>query len=485
MSITSTLSSALSGLTAASRAAELISSNVANAMTEGYARRELGLSARRVGDSGQGVAVTGVQRNVDRVLLSDRRIASAGAAGIDLQSGFLARMETLLGNSDQAGSFLSRIAALDTALIEAAAHPESTARLTAVAEAARSLVRGFNDAGRAIQTERARADSAIAAEVTRLNSALAGVAELNRDIRSQHGTGRDVSALMDQRQRLIDDIATIVPLREVQRDHGEVALFTTGGSILLEGRPVTFGFTSVSTVTADMTLASGALSGLTVNGQAVNAGNGVGGMGGGTLAAQFAIRDGLAPQTQSRLDSLARDLIDRFADPALDPTLAPGDPGLFTDLGAAFDPLNEAGLSQRLHLNALADPQQGGALWRLRDGLGAAAPGPPGNGLLLAALQGRLGETRIPGSVAITDAPRSLSALAGDMTSLATLSRVAAETEGAFSQAKFGALREMEMQQGIDTDQELQSLLLVEQAYAANARIIQSVDEMIQTLLGL
>ena len=36
MSISGTLANALSGLTAASRAAQLVSSNVSNAMTEGY-----------------------------------------------------------------------------------------------------------------------------------------------------------------------------------------------------------------------------------------------------------------------------------------------------------------------------------------------------------------------------------------------------------------------------------------------------------------
>ena len=62
MSLTGSLNSALSGLNAAARAAELISSNVANAMTEGYARRELQTSARVVGQSGQGVKVDGVLR---------------------------------------------------------------------------------------------------------------------------------------------------------------------------------------------------------------------------------------------------------------------------------------------------------------------------------------------------------------------------------------------------------------------------------------
>ncbi len=75
------------------------------------------------------------------------------------------------------------------------------------------------------------------------------------------------------------------------------------------------------------------------------------------------------------LDGMARDLYERFADPALDPTIAAGDPGLFTDRGAAFDPADEVGLAGRIAVNAAVDPAQGGQSWRLRDGIYAAAPG--------------------------------------------------------------------------------------------------------------
>ena len=103
MTISATLSSALSGLQAASRAAELISSNVANAMTEGYARRELELAARRVGDSGQGVSITGVNRLTDPALTSDRRMAESDLAGGSEIADFLSGLLDAIGNAEDAG----------------------------------------------------------------------------------------------------------------------------------------------------------------------------------------------------------------------------------------------------------------------------------------------------------------------------------------------------------------------------------------------
>ena len=59
----------------------------------------------------------------------------------------------------------------------------------------------------------------------------------------------------------------------------------------------------VGVITADMTLVSGALLGLTINGLQVAAGDG-GVLGGGTLGAQFAIRDDLAPQVQTQIEQV-------------------------------------------------------------------------------------------------------------------------------------------------------------------------------------
>jgi flagellar hook-associated protein 1 FlgK len=47
------------------------------------------------------------------------------------------------------------------------------------------------------------------------------------------------------------------------------------------------------------------------------------------------------------------------------------------------------------------------------------------------------------------------------------------------------ALTEMEMAEGVDKDQEMQTLLQIEQAYSANVRVIQVVNDMMQTLLEI
>ena len=485
MSINGTLSSALSGLTTAARAAEVVSSNIANAMTEGYGRRELQTVSRAVGTAGHGVRVTGVLRHSDPILLGDRRMAEAGSGARNSAASFLKRLEGVLGTPDSATSLGGRIAAFDAALIEASSRPESEARLSRVAETAKALAAHLATASNDIQTARAQADTRINTEVAQLNTALARIADLNGQIRSNFGIGRDASALVDQRQQLIDGISGIIPLREVPRGTGQIALFTTGGAVLLDGAAAEIGFSPVGVIIPGMTQASGALSGLTINGRPVSTAAEGSLIAGGSMAANFAVRDDLAPQAQSRLDAVARDLIDRFAAPGVDATRAPGAAGLFTDAGTAFLPVNETGLAQRLQLNTAVDPGRGGALWRLRDGLGATVPGPAGDARLLKDLQTALAAPRNPASGGFMAGARSHATLAADMLSGVSQSRLTAEGEASFANARLDTLRQMELEGGVDTDSEMQSLMLIEQAYAANARVMTAVDDMIQTLLGI
>jgi flagellar hook-associated protein 1 FlgK len=234
-----------------------------------------------------------------------------------------------------------------------------------------------------------------------------------------------------------------------------------------------------------MSLSSGDLSGLTVNGQPLTTSPAGGRLGEGRLSALFDLRDRAAPEAQANLDAIARDLIERVTDPATDPTLAAGAPGLFTDRGAAFDPLDEVGLAGRIQLNTLVQPEAGGALWRLRDGLGAAAAGPGGFAERLTALAASLASARPQSSGGLSPGARTLSGLVSDIASAQSVQRLGAEASTAFATSRSETLRSALLEGGVDTDQEMQNLLLIEQAYAANARVIQSVDDMINILLGL
>lgn len=485
MSISLTLGNAMTGLSAASRSAQVVSNNVANATTEGYARREIELSARLAGGVGSGVQVDGVIRVVDENLLREQRLASASLANATEASHFFGQALDALGEPQDPSSLTATVAELERALLAATSRPESESRLYDVLNSAKSLASKLNDASERLQVLRQDSDRTISQEISRLNASLEQVADLNAQILRARGSDQDYPSLLDSRQKIIGEISNLVPIRVLARDNDTVALYTLNGALLVDTAPAQFAFEQTALITPDMTITSGALSGVTLNGRAIDIAGDNSPIAGGRLSGLFSVRDELAPELQDNLDAMARDLVSRFEDPTLDATLAPGDAGLFTDGGAALDPLDVLGLAGRLSVNAAIDPDRGGAIWRLRDGLGATTPGPVGDPALLNALGDRLGELRVPVGGSISPTDRSVATLASDVLSLTGQSLQEANARTAFEQARFSGLDEALMAEGVDTDQELQKLLLIEQSFAANARVIQTADELIQILIGL
>ena len=483
MSLSGALNNAFSGLSANARAASLVSTNISNATTKGYGRRTLDLSSLAIGFTG-GVNQNGVVRVSDPILISDRRLADAqlGYAG-DMQA-FTARLEDLMGDPSDPGSLTGRAMAFESALITAASNPASTQRLETVATSAQALAREFNALSDQVQDSRQRADTAIGVQVDLLNTNLERIDQLNDDIGLAIARRGDTSSLLDERQRLIDGISNIVPLRVVPRDRGAVSIFTTGGGVLLDGgSKAILEFTTTPVIAAGDTVAAGHLSGLTLNGNPVNTGSG-GFIAGGSLAAQFAIRDEVAVERQAQLDGMARDLAERLGPGGPDTTVVAGDPGLFTDAGLAFDPVNEVGFSGRFQLSTLVEPNSGGS-WRLRDGLGAATAGEVGDARLLQAISGALTAPVAPGSGALSPAARGFVDHTSEFVSDVAGARVLADAETSFASAQHTALKELELSKGVDTDQELQLLMQIEQQYAANAQVLSVVDDLMQRLLNI
>ena len=164
MSISSAISNAVSGLTAASRGTEIVSTNVANSRTEGYARRELNLSAR-VYERGGGVSIDGVSRMVNASLLADNRLARAQLGSADTIADFHAALEGVIGTATEAGALGSLLTAFDAAVVSAAARPDSDVRLSAVMTSAQTLAKKINGIANTIQSARTSAEQTIANDV--------------------------------------------------------------------------------------------------------------------------------------------------------------------------------------------------------------------------------------------------------------------------------------------------------------------------------
>ncbi len=475
MSLSAAMNSALSGLGAASRSAQVVSSNISNALTPGYAVRETNLATQVTG----GVRVEGVGRAVDPALLAESRLVGAEAAEAGTRRQALDRLSKLMGDIGSSASLSGRMGQLDAQLIEAAGDPASVTRLTSVATTAGEIATFLNRASDGVQQIRREADRDIATQVEALNQGLQRIDKLNRDILKTSARGEDTNGLKDMRQREIDVIASIVPLREIARPNGGVGLMTPNGQMLLNEQPAVIGFMP----SAAMPLGAAAASTLTVDGRVVDMSRPDGPMSGGTLSGAFSVRDDLAPGLQAKLDGFTRDLIERFDDvPGLS---VPGQPGLFTDDGAAFAAGNEAGISARISLNTLVDPHGAGEVWRLRDGLGVAGAGAQGDATILQSMRSALDLTAPAGSAALGNSALTLGGQADSVMSFVGGQLFRAEQSETFATSRSAELTQKTLANGVDTDAELQNMLMIERMYGANTKIIQAADAMLQRLLEI
>jgi len=457
MSLFGSLSVARAGMSATGARAQTASSNIANVSTPGYVRRETVLSQ----SGATGVTVTEVSRSQDRILVQSRRDAQSQSARSEVINSVLSRALSAFGEPGSEGGVFGAFTQLESDLQALRSTPESDAAQLITVDSLKDLTRALTDASQDLQLERTNADARLATDISQANDLASDIFELNSDIRTADANARDTTALLDQRDQLLDQLAEKLPFDVIYENTGAVQVRTGSGLILVGATVNQIEFTPANKVgpldtTTDL---GGRLSIPTIDGQPIAPGSGAHAVTEGRIAAYLELRDTTLPKQSEALDAYALELASAFD------TL--GEP-LLLDNGAPVDPLNVLGLSQRLTVNPLVDPSRGGVPSRLRDGLAAAIPGAPGNDTLLTQLADTLAPFSDKLSIVISDV--STTSLRAERIHSGNLAREITLSE---AEAELSA---------VDLDYELQSLLAIEQAYNANARVIQTISDMLDTL---
>jgi hypothetical protein len=155
-------------------------------------------------------------------------------------------------------------------------------------------------------------------------------------------------------------------------------------------------------------------------------------------------------------------------------------------------PNGTADFAKALRLNPAVDPQAGGdasRLWR-RDQAGYT----PADGMILRRTSGQTFpsalmtamRSAVPSSVAGLSGSFGATDLAMGLMGLRETDASTKEADASFQRAATLAVREQEQAgSAVDTDAELQDLLRIEQAYAANARVLEIANSLVDTLLEI
>jgi flagellar hook-associated protein 1 FlgK len=471
MSITGAFLTSQMGLATTGTRAELTSSNIANADRPGYVRREAVLIS---GVGSSGVRVAAIARDVDSALQSREWTETAVARYHQTTADGLAFYTSRLGAPGDPGTLPMRIADLQTSFDLLSVEPGNTAAQAGVLRSAEALAQGLNDAAGALGDSTARAYDAVEAHVADANRLMERIASLNEQLRyAGGGQTAQHAELLDQRDAAIAELAGLVDLRQIPRSDGTVDIMTDSGTALVEGQktvPLTYDRATKTLEAGGVDLTPG--------------GSGARGLAGGALAAEIELAHDILPEMGRQLDELAGALVQTFE--AADATLAPGDPGLFTDAGSAYDPLNQEGLAARIAVNSAVDPDANGALYRIRDGVNAAAPGATSDATQVLAFIDGLSAPRSFAPERGLGETATLTSYASGLVSAQNNLVVEARQAGDASNLALNAVRaERSAREGVNVDHEIQDLLQIEQAYAANSQVISALTRMLDDLMQM
>ena len=438
MSLIGTLGVATTGLDSIAKQLAVVSQNVANAGTAGYTRETVAVQ-----DAGQSGVILGVRtgpaaRSLDLALQDRLRDVSAGVAGGKARADALAGLDAASGTPGAGFDLPSLLGTLRTGLSTLASDPANGTQQRAVLAAADGLARGFNALGSAVTGARQAAQDAVAADADTANAALRGIGTLSDQIIAAQARGDSTAGLEDARDSQVQVVADLTGARFLRQSNGDMLAVAGGVLLPLRGGsgPLVI---QAATLAPNTPLA--AVPRVTVGGVDVT-----GSLTGGRIGANLALRDTVLPAVQAGLDGLAAGVASGFAAAGV---------ALFTDpTGAVPAGAGTAGVIQ-VSAAVRAAPTQ------LRDGTGPA--GAAGSTTVIdAVLDGPLAS----GAGSLASQASSFTAdIAGDAAAASATVQVdtAAQTS---LQAKLAA------GSGVSVDSELATLVRLQGAYAANAKVL-------------
>ena len=500
MGLQGALFTAADGLRLVSRQTSVISRNVSNAGTPDYTVKRLKIEALAEG----GVRSGETTRQVDSSLRAEARIVRGQFAHAEVRERSLAPLVALNGSPGSADSISDLVTALRDGLTGLRARPSDLSDQRQALRAAGELSTRLNELSSAVGRARQAAQDQLLRQVDEANRLTQQISRLDGEAKATRAGGSADSFTLDRRDAAIQQLSELLDVTPVIDTRDQITLILRGGYTLPlkpDGAPFSIASAPV-TPAAYYGPPGGTLPALMLGEIDITSLTRDGSMG-----ALLELRDATLPRMQAELDILASTLATRFNAQGLrlytdgpGSTAAPPDvtaPGGYS--GAVV------GFAGRIAVSSAVSSD----MRLLRDGTHAVAgftPNPPGGPSGFTTLLDNLlnytfgavsgsGGMNHPSSPTTNLGPgRNLTssftppirladhaaAMTGSQAGVAS-EATSSLTEATASRTRIGLL--LQQREGVDVDQEMASLLQLQNAYAANARVLATVQDMWDALL--
>ncbi|MBF7980187.1 MULTISPECIES: flagellar hook-associated protein FlgK [Rahnella] len=235
----SLINTAMSGLNAAQAALSTTGNNIANVSVAGYNRQTAIITqsngtSTSAGYIGNGVTVTGVNREYNSFVVKQLLGASATGSALSTQLDQASSIDDLLGDSSTGidATMATFFKGLQTLTSNAS---DSSARQAVLGEA-QGLTAQFNSSAKYLSDMNTAVNQQITQNVDQINTYAAQIAKLNNQITATRGsTGQEPNALLDQRDQLVSQLNNITGVTVTQQDGDTYNVSFANGAPLVSG----------------------------------------------------------------------------------------------------------------------------------------------------------------------------------------------------------------------------------------------------------
>jgi flagellar hook-associated protein 1 FlgK len=449
--ISGIINSTLSALNTYTYAINVTNTNIANAETDGYSRQKAVITT---GQGGNGVDVAEVKRIYDSFLTSRVRSETQDLGKWDAENTTLASVEEVFTSTSDYGlssamdSFWSNWQAV-------VSDPSSSTARSTLASSAETLANDFNSMSTDLSNIQKDIDGSVVDTVTQINDLVKQIAQMNQNIADASAAGENTNTYKDSLDSLVLDLSKLADINTYTDKTGQVSVEIAGGKPLVEGTKTWSLSTQTDSSTGlhDIVWTDGSAESSVITGDISS----------GKLGGYLEVRDGLIPDYQDQLNTLASTIMEKVN------ALHTSGYDSYGDSGASFFTGTSAA-DMAVSSDILTDPGKIAASSSATtdDGSNASAIAKLQNSLVLKS-----------GTTTFSNYYNALVSDVGETVKSTDASYSSQSDTVTFCQNQRDSVS------AVSTDEELTNLTLYQNAYSAAAKVMTVLDEMLKTLIDM
>jgi flagellar hook-associated protein 1 FlgK len=238
MSISSLMSIGQTAMFASYAQIATTSNNISNANTPGYSEQQVQLASAAgqqtsAGFFGQGVDVATVTRTYNQFLTGQANATNSSSAADTASLTQLTQLESLFGTGTSGIGYAA--GQLLNSFVDIANTPSDSSSRQVTLSKASQLASMFQSAGSQVSAIQSGIVQTVQTSLATVNGLATQVAALNKQIAAVQSSGQPPNDLLDQRDRLVNQIGNYVNVTTLPASDGTLSVFVGGGQSLVLG----------------------------------------------------------------------------------------------------------------------------------------------------------------------------------------------------------------------------------------------------------